>query len=292
LNILISYRGAPLIRGWETGAMIANACRDLGHVVDEYGTIYQTQDYINNFNLPISKNYDLFIYCEMNDPEPQYLALKNINAKKKVGWFFDSEMIGDKYKNLIDYFKFDYVFLANPDTVNYFYNLGYQNIGFLPYAADDTLHYRPVSFPKKYDFALVGSDRPERQKFISDLQSEGLNAHLISGVFREEYIDTLAASKVVINDEAGGGQSLRSMRYYEARCAGAVLLTPGISMTKTDKFDLGVFTYENFDDLVRLCRSSLQSNLEGVAQLGQNSVLKHDTYINRAKRILEVAETS
>lgn len=284
LRVITSYRGAPRIRGWETGSMIADGFRTLGHNVEEFGTIYQSKQSLGR-SLSMDEEFDLLLYCEMNDPEPQYSQLKYLKTKKKVGWFFDNEMISDKYKQLIDYFGFDYIFLANPDTVNYFKNLGYHNIYFLPYAADEKLHYRPLGFEKKYDFILAGSDRPERRKLISDLNSAGINAHLIVGVYREAYIDALASAKVVINDEAGGGKNLRSMRYYESRCAGAVLFTPGLDK---DNKDPGVFEYTDTNHLIRLCRAYLNNPYP--YNYGQEDVLKYDTYQNRAKTILEVCD--
>ncbi len=286
MNILISYRGSPNIRNWECGAFIANAFRELGHEVDEYGTVYKEGGWISEHRFDVlQKEYSLFLWTEMNDDDRIYGELKLVNAKKRCGWFFDIAMYPEFCQWLSREMKLDHVFIANMRYLDLF-----KNSSFFPYAAAPEF-FRPLTWPKKYDVALVGSDRPERQNLICRLKEAGVDAHLISGVFKEDYIDALASSKIIINDIAGGGYGLLSMRSWESPAAGA--LTIFEDDTALDgQFYPGVdcLIYSDIQDLIEKCKSLLkdESYLNKIRIAGQAAIQQRHTYLHRAKEILNV----
>jgi len=285
MNILVSYRGAPRIRGWETGALVAKAFRKLGHEVDEYAKIYEHDLWLSAHEDVLSKEYDLHIYCECNDNDKQYFELKYINAKRHVAWLFDVAMNPQGYKDLVTYMEFDHCYVANPDFLTAFSCPA----SYLPYAADQEFFYRPLTTLKTIDVCLVGSDRPERRDLIAVLKKNGINAELISGVFKEDYINMLAASKIVINDIAGGGANLLSMRTFEAPAAGALLLqaiTPALYGVLED--GICCATFRDQASLVGGCKYYLehQSDRTIMTKNGQYWVLNHESYTNRALKIL------
>lgn len=286
MKILVSYRGAPRIRGWETGAMLARAFRNLGHEVYEHATIYESKprEWVMDPNNSFQHEFDLHVFMEKNDGEDQHLGLKAINTQRTVAWLFDTSMNDRFYEDIVTYMDFDHVYCGNPDFIK-----GHKNRSYLPYAADKTLFYRSPDTPKTIDVCLVGSDRPERRKLIKSLQKDGVNAELISGVFKEDYINTLAASKIVVNDLAGGGANLLSMRTFEAPAAGALLLQ-AISSSIYGILEDGVTcaTFHSEESLVSSARFYLNSeeDRKRVTSNGQYWVLNHCSYENRAKEIL------
>ncbi len=285
MKILVSYRGAPRIRGYETGAMLAKAFRSLGHEVDEYAKIYERPEWVALRDV-FSNEYDLQVYMECNDGEPQYAELKHITTKRRVGWLFDIDMTPDYYLQLADYMKFDHCYVANTDFVNGNFAC---SASYLPYAADMELFGRPLDTPKWIDVCLVGSDRPERRELIKNLNKNGIGAELICDVFKKDYFNVLAGSKIVVNDVAGGGANLLSMRAFEAPAAGAMLLQAATPALK-DVFEVGVCceAFHDQESLVALAKHYIENDEQRklVAANGQYWVANHHTYVNRAQKIL------
>lgn len=284
MKILISYRGAPRIRGWETGAMLADAFVKLGHQVDEYAKIYEKPEWVQDRTPLFLKEYDLHIFMECNDGDPQYVELKNINAKKRVAWLFDIEMMPKFYSQLVSHMEFDYCYLANPSFID---TLSCPT-GYLPYAADERFRRR-LDNTKVRDVCLIGSDRPERRKLIRSLQKDNINAELISDLFKDDYINALASSKIVINDPAGGGGNLISMRLFEAMAAGSYLVQYDLDqLRQVAEPGICCATFNSPESLLENIQLVLKdSNIyERTRASGQFWIMSYHTYINRAKEIL------
>lgn len=292
MKIIISYRGAPRIRGWETGALIAKAFRQLGHTTFEYGNIYESKERLpnapDNFN-----NIDLWVYCEMNDGELQYSEVKNIPISKLVCTLYDTSYYPDKCRGLVDYFNFKHIFLANPLTIQEYKTWGYKNVHYLSYACDKELHGRPLDYTKKYEVALVGSIRDDRIKLKKELADRGINLELIGNIFREQYIDALASSRIVINQNPEAGRGLLNMRHFEAQAAGAFLIEQQgdlyWNVQSGLKTTLGCYPYTTIDDIVEICHDSLNDKkaFNDLLSNQQERFLKLNTYQNRCEQILE-----
>lgn len=297
VRILVSYRGAPRIRGWETGAMVARAFRRLGHEVDEYARTYEDTKWVARDGMPEvfhpgysdyvrQQSYDLHVYMEMNDPEPQYLNLRNIDADKRVGWFFDTSYYPHQIKNIANAMSFDWVFSANPNFGQDFFG---PRTSFLPYAADKEHHWRPLDTSRELSVILVGSDRPERRKLIRTLNKVGVEAHLISGVFKEDYVDALASADIVVNENPPEGRGLLNMRTFEAPAAGALLVCQeGDYIERVLTKGVSVLTYTSPADLVGICKSLGPEVVYKTRAEGQNRVMEDHTYDNRAQEMLDV----
>ena len=272
LNILVSYRGIPQSPGWATGDCVVRALRKLGHSVDSYGNYYQTSIPLqSNLNV-FEKHYDLLLYMECGDPDPQYFELKRVDARNRFSWFFDSSLYPDFWKHQVAELGTTLNFIANSRLVTAIGNGTY-----LPYAADEGIHAAPA-IDKIHDFLIIGSDRPERRHLHDDLKSifPDKKVSLLSGVFREDYIRELAASRFVVNDIAGGGNGLIPMRPFETLAAGSTIITPrgdGVS-------ELGIPCYEYG------CISELSElDLRELTEEGAWALPSH-TYTNRCERIL------
>lgn len=283
MRILVSYRGAPRIRGWETGAMVAEAFRRLGHEVHEYARIYETQDWVQNGTLP--ESYDLILNMECNDPEPQYFELTKIGAKKRAVWHFDTSYYVDQALTHISQYAPDHVFFANSK----FREFGWDNTSWLPYAADPRF-IRPLSHEKTIDVGLVGSDRPERRTLIDFLEKHGIKAQLISGVFTDDYIDALASCRIVINENPKQGKGLLNMRTFEAPAAGALLLSGDIDHIGEVLSPLESAAYGHMVGAVHACEALLSDPVALIkkSQRGQRRIESDHMYDHRAQEILDV----
>lgn len=289
MQILISYRGAPRIREWETGALVADAFRDLGHEVDEYGNVYETMkgEWVSELrpDSVVQKEYDLHLWMECNDGERIYTELKHVKSVYKAAWLFDIAMYQGQNIALANYMQFNHVFCGNPNYLRLF-----RAASFLPYGASPKF-IRPLNTPKAYDVGLVGSDRSERRSLVDALCQEGINAHLITGVFRESYIDALASCKVVINDIAGGGKGLLSMRAYEGPASGSMTIFEDADALG-DQFIPGIdcLTYKDGRDFINKVEFILrdQTYLDQMRASGQKRVLENHMYLHRVQEILNV----
>lgn len=286
MKILISYRTIPTSPGWATGDLVVKAFRALGHDAHAYTKYYQESRWIEDPTRLLEEEWDLYLQMECGDGDIFYSELKDVRAKKRISWWFDVALYPARWEYETAYISSEINFVAN---YNYLNKNSYTY--YLPYAADDTLHYRPVHLPKKYDFALVGSDRPERRQLILSLRERGIDAHLISNVYREAYIDALASSRVVINDVAGGGNGLLPMRYFEAVMAGSFLLTPyDDGEFCLDTLPAFVCHYADIEHLILKCKNFNFEHDEHKRQIRQNIVLDKHTYKNRCQEILEIIQ--
>lgn len=289
MRILVSYRGAPRIRRWETGAMVARALRTLGHDVTEYAKVYEEDQWLltnseydgGGLNAPrLNGSFDLHIYMECNDPEPQYMETLAIRAHKRVFWSFDVSYYPDITRQFARFMRFDKVFCANDRFLREdFWGCPVHP---LAYGVDPTLHVRPLDTEKAIDVGLVGSDRPARRELIHKLRDAGMNARLISDVFRDEYVDALATCKVVINENPPEGEGLLNMRHWEAQAAGAALVSGDGEYAITSPMML-YYT----DDPVASCKHALKDDLWcEAARFNQSCVLGNDTYQDRVDNLL------
>jgi hypothetical protein len=271
MKILVSYRGIPESRGWATGDFVVEAFKQLGHNVDVYGNYYGTVDKLQNKLNPFDKEYDLFLFMECGDPEPFYKELRIVNAKIKASWFFDSALYVDYWRHQVFTVGTSPNFIGNANLVSEI-----QNGIYLPYAASHK-HYRKLNTEKDIDYLIIGSDRPERRILLDSIKSifPSKRVELVSGVYRDDYINYLSRAKFVVNDIAGGGKGLIPMRPFEVIMAGSTLITPrgdGVS-------DLGIpcYEYDSIDQLV---------DFVDELPAAQDFVIKNHTYVNRCEKII------
>ena len=286
MKILVSYRGIPQSPGWATGDMVVKALRELGHEVYPYAKYYQENRWVEGKPLLDDHTWDLILYMECNDGDPQYHELQLVRARTTACWLFDTSYHQDRYKRLVDYFRFDHLFLANPLTVGEYKVWGYENAHYLPYACDRELHGRPLEHPKTRDVVLVGSIRDDRIALATELQRHGVTLELVSDVFREDYIDALASAKIVINQNPTEGRGLLNMRHFEAQAAGCLLLEQwndldvNINAGLVDGF--GVVHYDTFKDLVYLSQ-----DYSPCKQKDQEQFFANHTYHSRCEQLMQ-----
>lgn len=289
MKILVSYRGIPQSPGWATGDMVVKAFRELGHEAYSYAKYYQENRWVDGRPGLDDHDWDLIVFMECNDGDPQYSELRITRTRKIVGWFFDTSYHTNRYKPIVDYFEFDHIFLANPLTIQEYKVWGYDNVSYLPYACDSELHVRSLSYPKTRDVVLVGSIRDDRKKLAEDLKKQGVNLELIGGVFREEYIDTLASARLVINQNPMEGNGLLNMRHFETPAAGTFLIEQRRDLEVNIKAELPYPWYcfpALEEEIADFCNDFLKEN-GALEEDVHREFLETQTYKNRCKQILE-----
>jgi hypothetical protein len=292
MKILVSYRAIPQSPGWATGDMVVRALKRAGHEVSVYAKLYQEDKWLEDRSVRFD-SYDLFLFLECNDDDLRYMDLKGVDAKQTACWLFDTSYYPDQCEAMVRYFGFDHVFLANPLSIEHFKSRGFSPY-YLPYAYDPELHVRGLNHPKTIDVALVGSIREDRKDLQKELTKRGVNLELIGDVFREDYINTLASAKVVINQNPEAGRGLLNMRFFEAQAAGSYVLTEeaDLSLNKFC-FSWTAGQYSDVDDLAEKCSRLLTRkgivgeslNEELFALHGDNFLEKH-SYDARCRSLL------
>jgi hypothetical protein len=296
MRILVSYRGIPQSPGWATGDMVVKALRELGHEVMPYAKYYgQKESWVETLSQPcpwINPNYvfDLVLFMECNDEEPQYTELRDrVKTRKTVCWLFDTSYYPDGCEGLVRWFNFDHVFLANPTTQLQYRSVGIDNTTYLPYACDPDLHFRELSTEKKISIALFGSVRADRLALQSNLSDHGIRMDVIGDRFREKYIDSLASADIIINQNPSSGRGLLNMRWFEAPAAGSIVLGEEEDAARNPVFQGWDLGYKSVEDLAIMCNNYLSNRTSLVITQGnlQQHVLGHHTYRNRCETILK-----
>lgn len=288
MRILVSYRGIPQSPGWATGDMVVKAFQELGHEVYPYAKYYQKNDWVEGRPLLDEKDWDLILFMECNDGDPQYPELKITRARKTACWLFDSSYHADRYKKLVDYFRFDHLFLANPITIQEYKVWGYENVTYLPYACDGELHGRSLQRPKTRDVVLVGSIRDDRRNLALELARLGIELELVGDVFREDYIDALASAKIIINQNPTAGRGLLNMRFWETPAAGSFVLTEEADYSQQPINLRNGYPYNGTEELAGACQKLLadEETLTTLTAICQRNVLTNHTYKSRCEAIL------
>lgn len=286
--MLINYRSAARISGWETGRCYANAFERLGHEVDIYTRQYESEQWQishDDRRRILSSSYDLVLCCEMNDPLGQDFEAADVKTERRAVCHYDTSYYTTQALTNIASYKPDHVFFANASFRTY----PFKNSSWLPYAADPRF-FRSIDTEKTIDVGLVGSDRPERRRLIEFLFNNSINAKLISDVFQEDYIDALASCRIVINENPPQGAGLLNMRTFEAPAAGAVLLSSDPECSSVLVNGIEGHVYSNVGDALEICKYLLSNPVDciSMSKRGQERIKDDHMYDNRVQDILDV----
>jgi spore maturation protein CgeB len=162
---------------------------------------------------------------------------------------------------------------------------------YLPYAADDTVHYPMPEVNKVYDACLIGLQYPTRNELVARLRSHGLSVKYMTGEVFDEYRLSYNQSKIALN-----WSTLNDVpaRFFE----GMAMKLPMVSNIVPDieklgfiegKDFMGFLTVDEADGKVKqlLVDEGLRS---WVAENGYKKVMEKHLWKHRAKQILETAK--
>lgn len=297
MRILVSYRGIPQSPGWATGDMVVKAFRSLGHFTVPYAKYYQQDSWVeqrdeswtqeNKFQEISRQDWDLILFLECNDGDRQYGELKNVRARKTACWFFDNSYYADMAMGIIGHFNFNHHFIANPLVVQHFNHKEFGNNHYLPYACDIELHGRKLNLKKNRKCALIGSVRKDRKQLVKALSKRGIELELIGDLYREDYINALASTQIVVNQNPAEGVGLLNMRWFEAPAAGAIILGESDDLKHNPVFQGWNLGHDSLDDIVNFINGQNETSLAIMAHELQSHVYANHTYQNRCQEILD-----
>ena len=287
MQIIVAYRGIPQARGWALGACLARAFRRLGHQVTEHGRYYQTAEWIEDEPLPDSA--DLLVYCECNDPEPQYRRLKSVRTRWKAYWDFDVHTHPGATLAFVKDMGFTHVFCANK-LYQALFSAVCSHAYYLPIGVDEELCRPLAGVTRSVAVGLCGTPYPGRVALVGTLTDAGLDARLQGGVYAERYVEALNSYRIGLNSEVGGGRGLLPGRVWETLACRTLLLTERadfIDLFFRDMHDL--VTFSGPDECLEKCRFLLSHDAERerIATQGYQAVLDAHTYRHRAQAILD-----
>jgi len=185
---------------------------------------------------------------------------------------------------------YDFVFVAQKDSMDSYAKAGCKRVSWLPPAADPEIHRRFNSHPI-YDVCFVGNLWPGRREFIEALQ---LSCKNLSWYVGRQHLHNMSAiygaSNIVLNKSLRGDLN---MRVFESMACGRLLVTDRIH----NGFDLlfkdgqELITYTDVEEAARLIQyySAHREERETIASRGFESILRAHTYNHRGMQILETA---
>jgi len=238
-------------------------------------------------NLPLNWKPDLLIFWR---PEYEYLPL-NI---EKVN-FPIVAVVGDWYLGLdhvlLSRHLFDHIF-TDFQGLEILQNNGYDQCSYFPmWGYDPTLH-KFSEKEKKIDISFVGKlnheTHHERSKWLYRLTqlSEKYRVAIISGVFREDYVEILNQSKITFNYAIKHELNMRS---YEALACKSLLFNESENLESRalleDKKDCIYYDEDNFEELISYY---LENEIERneIINSGYQAVYP-ETYENHFRFLLE-----
>ncbi len=189
---------------------------------------------------------------------------------------------------------FDYVFVAQRDSVQEYSADPGQVVEWLPLACDPSL-YTGAPHSRIWDIGFVGNPgTPQSRRFqlLSMLQTEFLMNDFHRPYSREEMAETYMRSKIVVNCSVG---SEVNMRLFEALASGALLITDRIENGLSELFSDGLelITYDGPQDLREKVRYYLAHDAERdkIAIAGKNKAFSAHTWSSRVQQLLDTVET-
>ncbi len=288
MRLVVSYRGVPKAAGWEAGACLARAFRELGHDVTDYGTYYGESPSRRVADRGLPSEIDLWVYVECGDSERQYEEVRTVNARAKVYWEFDTAIHRGFSLDFIQRMQFDHVFLGNWREADMVRTV-HSQVHFLPYAVTADRLAILSGTPKTLDVGMVGMETRSRRRLMNALQRAGISAAILQNRYGDELVKTINSFKICLNCEVTGGKGLLNGRLWESLGCGGFLLNErgnGIETVFENGRHLVLFATEA--DCVAKARYYLDHprEAEGIARAGHEYAMAHHTYRQRAEAML------
>lgn len=267
---------------------VRRALIKLGHTVKSFSPDYDQEGW-NQCDADInveelvdkhSERVDLLLFVEASTGTKFFPAGLHDVPVPTIWWGIDNHLNyrwHKEYANL-----FDIAFFAQKEYLVKARRYGTKNILWLPLACDEEIH-RDRNVARIYDVSFVGNLTPNRSKFFNSL---GIPINLVSGVYLEEMSMIYSQSKIVLNVSA---REDLNMRFFEAMCAGSLLITQRINAGVHSLFEIGKhFVFHNISNAAQVIKYYLDNDAERVkiAEAGKREVISRHTYVKRMEELL------
>ena len=166
----------------------------------------------------VPKEYNIYFYV---DDGSHYVIYPNNNVLK-ILYLIDTHMGFDWDRYLIRFA--DVVFCAQKNAVISIQEIN-PNVYWLPLGCDPKVHYK-AGCKKKYDVGFVGGVADQKRAVILEEIKKRYPNSYIGKAGKNQIGEIYSSSKIVINTAINNDIN---MRFFEALCSGALLLTDQIS---------------------------------------------------------------
>jgi hypothetical protein len=184
---------------------------------------------------------------------------------------------------------FDHIFVCHRDYIAPLREHGFQNLHWLPVAADPELHGQ-IAAERCYDVGFVGSSAAsaERRAFLAALERHFRVNDFHRPYPKEQLTSIYSRSKIVFNHATHRDIT---MRVFESLAAGALLLSNPMANGIEDLLRLGEHYVQYTDEASLLAQVeyylSHPEERERIAAAGQAAVLARHTYDQRVQTLLD-----
>lgn len=242
------------------------------------------------FDLSILDPDDIFLYV---DPAPDWpVGLETVPCLT-VAYLID---VHQDLTSRVQMSKFfDVVFLAQKDYLRYFPHVLGSQLHWLPLGCAPDIHKR-TSPKRDYDVGFVGklgAEGSRRYEFLTSvLQRYKTNAY--TQYYSPDQIgEVYGRSKIVFNVSISGDLN---MRFFEAMCAGALLITDRIENGLPELFreDVHYVAYSSLPEAFQKINKYLVDDAARlrISQFAQKAAIKGHTYSHRWQYVSERLATA
>jgi hypothetical protein len=253
----------------------------------KFDVVYLTK----NFDTRKLQVNDIFFFIDPVKDFPFFLE----NAKCQTIAYLIDVHLQLKTRLLFSNF-FDHIFVAQKEYVNIFKNNRNldkkKSVHWLPLACDPQIHFKK-GLRRQFEVAFVG----QINKLISKTRYKMIR-EVLPRFYTNDYnkfyrnVDmgfTYSKSKIVFNHSINNDLN---MRFFEALCSGALLLTDKITNGAQELFaeKFHYVSYRSKKDAIAKINYYLKNEKKRklIALRGQKLAIKHHTYLHRTKKILDV----
>ena len=265
-----------------TASYFKSASKKMG-----YETIYISK----NFDTRILQKEDIFIYIDPVKDFPFFLEkIKCVT----IAYFIDVHL--ELEQRLIFSNFFDYVFVAQKTYIAFFERYRNikknkeKNIFWLPLACDTKVHFKD-GLKRTIDVSFVGQinkiSGKDRYDIINKVLKNFKTNNYKKFYKKSEMGKIYSKSKIVFNKSINGDLN---MRFFEALCSGALLVTDKINSSIGNLFlnRIHYIHYNSSQDAIDKINYYLKysSKRKLIARRGQKLAIRSHTYEKRLSEIL------
>ncbi len=275
--------------------------------------------WLNKVNEEIRRSAETFcpdlvlsIKGEAVKPETIEWIKENLGARTAL-WYPDDPRF---FNSLVRYIapSYDYIFTASERAMEMYKRIGCNNVHFLPFACEPTVHRRVKLSDEETrlygsDICFVGTYTLRRGRIIKLLKKVGLKVKVWGpywkyffhgveaddGIYGTEMVKAFNAAKIVLNVHMEDDLPYKvNMRTFEATGSGAFLLTDNAyGIDNMFKSGEEVIVYNDNNELIKLARYyiAMKEERKRISERAQKRAYKEHTYIQRLTTLIKIIQS-
>jgi len=254
-------------------------------------------------------DFVLSIKGEAVEPKTIEWIKSELGAKTAL-WYPDDPRF---FNSLVKYIapSYDHVFSASEKAVDMYKEIGVENIHYLPFACEPTVHKKVElsdGEKKRYcaDIVFVGTYCPRRSKIIRPLEKAGIGVRVYGpywksfklgrnackGLYGPEMVKVFSSAKLVLNIHDETDMHFKAnMRTFEVSGSDSFMLSDKpCGLEKLFNIGEEIICYDNESELVELakCYLEVESDRSAIAARAQQKAYREHTYEQRMKEAIRM----